>query len=515
MPAEQSTERPRLAELIGSLSLATDLAAGFAMETALRTCVIAVGVGMEAGFSGETLRDVYYTGLLRFIGCTAFSHEQAFYGGGDDLAFSHVMAPVDIARPGEVLSAVVRRVGRGAGGVQRARAVARTLADPQAPRKLAVAHCDLAVRLATRLGMSARVVAALGQIYERWDGRGHPHGAAGEAIELPARVMQVAWRAEVHRALDGPAAAATVVRDRAGRELDPSLAGRFAGCGRELLAVASAPSVWERFLDAEPAPALRVDANRVVEVAEAFAHFADIKSPFTLGHSTGVARLAASAAEATGAPVDEVRIAALLHDLGHVSVPNGIWDKPGPLNPAEWERVRLHAYQTERILSQTPLLAPYARLAGLHHERADGSGYHRGVGVLPAGAHLLAAADAYHAMTEARAHRPARQPADAANILAEEARAGRHDRAAVEAVLAVAGQRAAAKLAGALPAGLSDREVEVLVLLARGLSNKEIGARLFISSRTVQHHVAHVYEKTGVSTRAAAALYAVENRLVK
>jgi putative nucleotidyltransferase with HDIG domain len=269
--------------------------------------------------------------------------------------------------------------------------------------------------------------------------------------------------------------------------------------------------VWDRFLEAEPAPVVRVEARRVGEVAEAFAHFVDIKSPFTLGHSTGVARLAAAAAPAYKVDAETLRIAGLLHDLGRASVPNGIWDKPGKLNPAEWERVRLHAYQSERILGQSPLLARYASLCGQHHERADGSGYHRGVAQLSREARLLAAADAYHAMTEDRAHRRALSPEAAAQVLVEEARAGRHDREAVEAVLAAAGQ--ATRVRGGWPAQLSEREVEVLCLLARGLSNKEIGARLFISAKTVQHHVAHIYEKTGVSTRPGAALFAVENGL--
>jgi putative nucleotidyltransferase with HDIG domain len=281
------------------------------------------------------------------------------------------------------------------------------------------------------------------------------------------------------------------------------------------LAVVAAPSVWEPFLAAEPEPFTTIDPARIGQVAEAFAHFVDVKSPFTLGHSTGVARLASAAAEALGLAAEEIRIAALLHDLGRVSVPNGIWDKPGPLNPAERERVRRHAYETERILSHTPLLARHAEVAGLHHERPDGSGYHRGVSKTPKAARVLAAADAYQAMTEERAYRRARPPGEAAKVLADEARAGRHDREAVEAVLAVAGQRTAGRLRGAWPAGLSEREVEVLRLLARGLSNKEIGARLFISARTVQHHVAHVYGKTGIATRAAAAVYAVENDLVE
>jgi len=372
------------------------------------------------------------------------------------------------------------------------------------------------VRLGARLGMSDAVVTALGQIYERWDGKGNPSRVAGENIALPARLMHVAWRAEVHRGFGGVPAAIEVVTQRSGGELDPTLAASFAARARELLAVSSAPSVWDAFLAAEPTPVARIDAARVAHVAEAFAHFVDIKSPFTLSHSTGVAALAHAAAQHAGvADAERVRVAALLHDLGRVSVPNGIWDKPGKLNPAEWERVRMHAYQSERILSQTPLLSAYAQLAGQHHERLDGSGYHRGVVAASREACLLAAADAYHALTEERAYRPAHDRERAAKLLSDEARAGRYARDAVEAVLAAAGHGAQARVRGGWPAELSDREVEVLCLLARGLSNKEIGARLFISAKTVQHHVAHIFEKTGVSTRAAAAVYAVEHDLAK
>jgi len=508
-------EAPRLAELVGALSLATDLAAGFGLETALRTSFVAVELGRALGLTAEPLRDVYYTGLLRFIGCTAFSHEQAFYGGGDDLDFSYALSPVDGAKPKEVLAGIVTKVGRNAGGLRRARAVMRTLADPQGPVKFATAHCDLAVRLAARLGMSEHVVQALGQIYERWDGKGNPSLVSGEAIGLPARLMHVAWRAEVHRVLGGAEAAVAVIRERAGAELDPKLAALFVEHARELLRVSSAPSVWDAFVAAEPAPFTRIDAARVGQVAEAFAHFVDVKSPFTLGHSTGVARLAHAAAQNGGfGDAERIRIAALLHDLGRVSVPNGIWDKPGKLNPAEWERVRLHAYHSERILAQSPLLAAYAPLAGQHHERVDGSGYHRGLAQPSREALLLGAADAYHALTEERAHRSAYEPERAAKLLADEARGGRYARDATEAVLAAAGH-ARSRVRGGWPADLSEREVEVLCLVARGLSNKQIAQRLFISQKTVQHHIAHIFEKTGVASRAGAAVFAVENDLAK
>src|SRR5262249_47325161 len=159
----------------------------------------AVELGRASGQRGDALRDIYYTGLLRFIGCTAFAHEQAFYGAGDDLAFSRELAPVDGAKPGEVVRAVVQKLGRGAGALGRARAIARTLGDPKGPEKFAAAHCDLAVRLAARLGMSERVVASLGQIYERWDGRGQPNRIRGGELELPARVLHVAFCVEVQR----------------------------------------------------------------------------------------------------------------------------------------------------------------------------------------------------------------------------------------------------------------------------------------------------------------------------
>jgi HD-GYP domain-containing protein (c-di-GMP phosphodiesterase class II) len=228
-----------------------------------------------------------------------------------------------------------------------------------------------------------------------------------------------------------------------------------------------------------------------------------------------LAALAAAEAELPTAESDALRLAALLHDLGRASVPNGIWDKPGPLNSAEREQVRLHAYHAERVLRQAPALAPLAPLVANHHERLDGSGYHRGLGAasLDHGSRLLAACDVYHALTEARPWRPALAPDAAARELRQAVADGRLDREAASAVLAAAGHPPAPR-AGGWPDGLSDREVEVLRLVARGLSNKEIGRALHISPVTAKNHVAHVYEKTGVATRSAAALYAVTKRLI-
>jgi HD-GYP domain-containing protein (c-di-GMP phosphodiesterase class II) len=229
-----------------------------------------------------------------------------------------------------------------------------------------------------------------------------------------------------------------------------------------------------------------------------------------------VAEAAGRAARLDTAACESLKLAALLHDLGRVSVPNGIWDKPGPLNAAEWERVRMHPYHTERILSRSPLLSPLVEIASHHHERSDGSGYYKGVGsaAMSRPARILAASDAYHTMLEDRPHRKARTPDEAARLLSQEAQAGRLDAEAVECVLAGAGQRAAGRLRGELPAGLTEREGEVLCLIARGLSNRAIAEALVISPRTVQHHLEHIYDKTGIRTRSAAAVFAVVNDLV-
>jgi HD-GYP domain-containing protein (c-di-GMP phosphodiesterase class II) len=253
----------------------------------------------------------------------------------------------------------------------------------------------------------------------------------------------------------------------------------------------------------------------------AVAYFADLKSTHTLEHSTGVAELAEAAAWRLG--MDEegaaaLRRAALLHDLGRVGVSTGIWDLPGALSESQWERVRLHPYYTQRALARAEGLGPLALVAAAHHERLDGSGYPGAASAagLSMPARVLAAADAFHAMGESRAHRGPLEPARAAEELERDARSGRLDADAVAAVLAAAGQRSAQRAARReWPAGLSEREVEVLRLIARGASNREAAERLGISPKTVGHHVQHVYAKIGVSTRAGAAVFAMEHDLLR
>jgi HD-GYP domain-containing protein (c-di-GMP phosphodiesterase class II) len=393
----------------------------------------------------------------------------------------------------------------------RVRTVARFLTvGPRKGRIATASACEVSVSLARRLRLSPGVAAGLDQVYERWDGRGAPAGLAGDAITLPARVAHIADIAGIAHLLGGAEAARAEVARRRDGHFDPRVADAFCAASDELLDGLEGEDALELALAAEPPPRAAFPRAELERFTAAFGDFADLKSPWTIGHSGRVAELAGAAA-----PPDDRRdivLAAHLHDLGRAAVPNGIWDKPDRLSAAEWERVRLHAYYTERILARTGAFAPLASLAGAHHERVDGSGYHRGMpgAALTPAMRVLAAADGYAAMTADRPHRPALTEGDAARELRAEATAGWLCGEAVEAVLAVAGHRPARR---AYPCELTEREVEVLRLLARGLTNKEIAARLVVSPRTVQHHVAHIYPKIGRRTRAGAAMFAMEHGL--
>ena len=511
--ADGSATKVRLGELLSALSLATDLGNGMPLEKTMRTCLLAVSVGRRLGLDGQDLSDAFYATLLRSIGCTAFASEEAA-AYGDDIVYRHTYFPVDFGRQDEIVEATRTNLARDEPSGVREAAVERFFADgPRIASEMAATACSVAVRFAARLGMTAGVSEALTQIWERWDGQGFPQQLDGEAIGIAARLTHLANVVEIDHRRGAQELAVSNVRRRRGGWFDPKVADAFLEDAGELLAPLDRGSVWDAVLEAEPAPPLGLPAAGLDAVTAAFGDFVDLKSPFTLGHSSGVARLAEAAGQLCGLDGPTLRRAGDLHDLGRVSVSTGIWDKTGPLNPPEWERVRLHAYYSERILAQTPVLAPLAPVAGMHHERLDGSGYHRNAQATmqePA-ARVLAAADVYQALTEPRPYRPPLAPAEAARQLQEEATDGRLDREAVAAVLQVGGHRAAPT---AWPAQLTGREVEVLRLLARGGTRKEIAAELFISPSTVHTHTLHVYEKTGVSTRAAVALFAMEHDLL-
>jgi HD-GYP domain-containing protein (c-di-GMP phosphodiesterase class II)/DNA-binding CsgD family transcriptional regulator len=510
----RAPSRPlRLAELLASVSLATDLGTGQPPGHALRTCTVAAALAEELGCGPDEVRPVHQFALLRFLGCTSDAAETAALVGGDDLAINAAMAPVIMGSGREIMGRFVRSVAPGQPPLRRLRLLARGLADPKSTERSLSTHCEVAVMLAGRAGLEQPVLDALAHAYERWDGKGYPARLEGDSIPLAVRVALVARDADLAVMVgDDPR---EWVRARRGRAYDPAVVDAFEQVGADVLSELDGADEWETALASEPRPVAIVEPAALDTVLTAFADFADLKSPWIRGHSRKVASLAEGAGRLSGLDASEcekLRRAGFVHDLGRVGVENGVWDKAGLLTTSEWERVRLHPYYTERILDRCGALAPLVEPASSHHERIDGSGYHRSLSgeALSRGDRILAAADVFAALTAERPHRPAYGDEEASDALEAEASL---DGDAVACVLAAAGRRPAPSPAG-WPAELTDREVEVLRLIARGQSNREVAQQLFIAPKTVGRHVENLYRKIGVSSRAAAAVFAMENRLL-
>ncbi len=509
------TEQVRAAEVVGALCLATDLAMGFPLEHGLHSTLFAARLSERLGVDTDTEQQAFYGCLLYYSGCTADAYSAVQIFGGN---LNEHHTPAIFGSQRDNLLGIVRALPTPASPPPaRALQVARRL--PQAARAYRphmTAMCEVARMLATGLAMPDRITRLFEHLTDRWDGNGPLGRAAREELPLALRIVQVARDAALHRMIGGTEQAVRVVRERAGAAFDPEVAAGLADGADEILALDPEAPAWDEALAREPRPRLTLAGEALDRALAAVGEFADFASPCFSGRSASVAVLAERAAARCGLDgegVARVRRAGHVHDLGRVAVHPRIWLKRDPLTHDEWEQIRLHPYQSERVLLRSPALAALAPLAGAHHERLDGSGYHRGCAAadLPPGARVLAAADAYHAMVEPRAHRPPHAPGRAAELLAERCRAGEFDADAVTAVLDAAGQPVPRI---DRPAGLTEREVEVVRLLARGLQTKQVARRLGVATKTADRHVQNAYAKIGVSTRAGATLFAMQHGLL-
>ena len=513
LPAMESV---RVAEVIAALSLATDLGIGVPLEHGLQSTLLAMRLADRLKVDAETATQTYYACQLFYVGCTANADVAAELFGTDD-ALTTYASPTRFGSRIEMTAGFLRAIAPPGGApIVRAGQLARGL-----PRVAKVfkhhidAFCEVARMLTDRLGLDPSAGALFNYVAERWDGKGEPGRARGDEIPLPMRIVHVARDAAFQRMLGGVDHAISVVRRRAGHAFDPDVVAALADAAVGFFAI-DAASAWDETLASEPRPHMFLEGESIDRALATMGDFSDLISPYFVGHSTGVAVLAMNAARGCRfdvADLTTIRRAALIHDIGRVAVPARIWQQPGPLTPDDWEKVRLHAYQTERILHRSPFLAVLAGVAATHHERCDGSGYHRGTaapGLTPQ-ARLLAAADTYQTKIEARPYREPLTPEQAAETLSSEVHAGRLDAVAVRAVLEAVGQR---NPRIERPAGLTQRETDVVGLLARGLQTKQIARALGISVKTADNHIQNAYAKIGVSTRAAAALFAMQHGLL-
>lgn len=508
----------RAAELVGALSLATDLGTGQPLEHALRTAIIAVRLAIVAGATRSVQVDTFYVALLHSAGCTSDGHE-ATQLYGDDIAPRAAWALVDGGDHDEVVAFFHANVGVGREPAVRAAMVEDLLrrGAPEARGALTM-HCEVAQRFAGWLGFGPGVRSALAHVFERWDGHGIPGVTGGDDLPLPIRLVHLARDVSTFLTASGPDGALAMVGRRAGGAHDPRLSALALEHLPGILGDLDEAQLWQQALDTEPWPPAWVAGERTDAAFEAMAAFIDLKSPWFRLHSRTVAEVAEAIAWRLGLAADTVtlvRRAALAHDLGRAGVTNAIWEKAGPLGFGDRERVRLHPHHTERAFAQSPALAPIGAVAGGHHERLDGSGYHRGSRgrTLDQAARVIAVADCHVAMREDRPYRPALTEAAAHEALRREVEAGRLDGEVVDALLATLG-RPAAPRTRELPAGLTERELDVVRELVLGRSNAEIATALRISAKTVESHIGHIYDKAGVHSRAAATLWAFEHDLV-
>lgn len=503
-----------LAELLTAFSLATDLGLGQPMEHVLRSWRIAARVGAHMGLPEEQQQSLFYVSMLAWVGCVADAPEVAATFG-DDIAFRADSYQVDLAGA-PAFGFFLSHAGRGGSLTHRLQVGAALIASGG---KRVVegmkAHCLTTSALAEQLGLSPDVVVALRQFFTRWDGRGVPHGVGGTDIAPAVRLLHLADVVEVHHRTAGIDGAMQVARARRGGQFAPDVVDSFSAIAGEVLSEVDETDPHE-FFWAEPHLRRPLSERDFEAALEVLADFTDLRSTSRAGHSRGVAELAGEAARAMGLPGPDVtatRGAGLMHDIGLHGVPVTILDKAGRLSATEWERIRLSSYYTERVLARPQALAKLGAIAASARERMDGSGYHRGLSgaAIPVTGRILAAACMYRAMLEPRAHRPALTGKEAIAALRSEVRAGRIDAEAADAVLTAAGAGGRRRVSG--PAGLTPREIEVLILISRGAATSDVARALGISRKTAGTHIERIYSKTGASSRSTATLFALRNGL--
>jgi putative nucleotidyltransferase with HDIG domain len=412
----------RLSELVSALSHALDVTGGQPMGHAERTCLIGQRLADAVGLESSQRSSLFYALLLKDAGCSTTAAHIATTFGNDDQQVKRESRLIDAQRPRTALGYLRRNVAPGAGLLERARHLRAVVAMSHGGvDELERMRCERGADIARAIGLGEEAATAILQLFEHWDGHGHPGERAGEEISLLARMACLSQTMEVFWQQGGAAAACDVARARRGTWFDPALVDALDEIERDVCFWASLerPDVQA----VEPADRVaRADDARLDRVAEAFAGIVDAKSPYTAQHCAGVAEIADGIASTMGldhATRRLLRRAALLHDIGKLGVSNRILDKPGPLSDGEWSAVRRHPRLSMIILRAVPALAPVARLSATHHERLDGSGYPYGLTAseLKGPDRILQVADVTDALSARRPYREGLSPDDVLAIM--------------------------------------------------------------------------------------------------
>ncbi|HET6894998.1 MAG TPA: HD domain-containing phosphohydrolase [Candidatus Baltobacteraceae bacterium] len=528
----------RALDLLGALSFMADMALGLSAGHGVRTTYISMCVGRELHLPDDDLADLFYAGLLTDAGCTAWaSHTAATLLDDDRASRRDLFFFTDPADPRDMLKWMVRYLATGQRiGVRLRRAANLAVAGRRFMTEALQNTSEAAARFARRLDRSPRVQDALRNAFERWDGSG-PWGQRSDSIPLISRITYAAIYLEVFHGIHGRTAAIDLARNRRAKDLDPSVADAFVRIAKrdDFWHGLEGDSIWTLVREMEPESPFRYfSEERLDDAARAFGDFADLKSFYTGGHARRVSALAESMARIMNLSqqeVRDVRRGALLHDIGVVAVPSFMLHKPHErLSEAERETVNLHPYHSERILARASAFATVRRMVAAHHERPDGSGYFRGLAndEVPVGARIIGAADCFDELTHDAPARTALPHENALKRMSGDVGGAIFADAyeALQGVLQSGGTLQASgaehesvpvpkSMPSAWPAGLSDREVEVLRMLCAGASRRDVAQRLSLSEHTVRHHLEHIYAKIDVRTRVEATLFAIEHGLLE
>ncbi|MCX5745954.1 MAG: HD domain-containing protein, partial [Proteobacteria bacterium] len=436
----------RRADFMMFLAYASDLATGHSNDFALRSCVLAMRIAELVGSPEQERRNAYHQSMLRYVGCNADTHilSATF---GDEIALRRDLVGMDMGDRAKLGSVFVKAFTRHYAELAPAaleQAIQDGLSQAAAvSRQVLTAHCEVAQRIGERLGLSEELRKNLGQIYERWDGKGLPHGKKGDEVLPAVRLVTLAQDAIALSDASGIEEMARVVASRADGAYEGELARAVSANAASLMAGIGATVDREEILRLEPEPPATLNDAECEEAFLAIADMIDMRMPLTHGHSRAVADLAEAAGDKLGMPAGDVRAlrwAGHVHDIGELVVPVSTWTRSGPLSARERDTAHLHGYHGERALAAFGRDGePMAALVLRHHERIDGSGYHRKVGAsdLSLPARILAAAESFQTAREERPHRKALSAKAAASKVRADVRAGSLCPSAAEAVLAV------------------------------------------------------------------------------
>ncbi|MED5618879.1 HD-GYP domain-containing protein [Ideonella sp. BN130291] len=405
----------KLSELIGSLSHALDITEGQPRGHCIRVCWIGMHLGQAIGLDMRTLRELYYTLLLKDLGCSSNAARICELYLTDDLSFKRDFKRVGDSLP-QVLRFVFSHTGLHAGLSDRLRGVVNILRNgTQIADELIQTRCTRGADIARQLRFGDGVANGIASLDEHWNGHGRPQGLKGAHIPVLARIALLAQVVDVFQLTGGPAAALAEAQARAGTWFDPELVAALHGVARapEFWQTLASPAVEPRvFAMAPGCGEVEVDEDYLDDIAAAFGQIVDSKSPFTSGHSARVAQYVDAIAHTLGLSQPRrrwLRRGALLHDVGKLGVSNSVLDKPGKLDAQEWAQVKLHAQYTEDILSRIGAFAELARVAAAHHERLDGGGYPRGLAAdqIALETRIITTADIFDAISAQRPYRGA------------------------------------------------------------------------------------------------------------